>query len=277
MSSVPKRNDFARTLFWPLLLLVLILTGYSVTAHNPLSRHLLLQSAIVVIAIAWINTKRRGLPRRVSLGILTGAIAALLAHCALAELPITSVGLVVSKPHASVEVVVVPAHKEDRVDPIPDWLSPRHQIVKLSYVLDAPIVANQRMLKFKFDHSHTPYRIVEVSYGTDFFRIPFRLSRDRDHRIERVVRVNETNNRFEARTAETQNYYALTSKIRSKPALLIPAVEDFIQQKVPSSAQILVRLIWFSIHLAVILAAWHWPRIIVLTGFNRIPDGSRAN
>ncbi len=247
--------------FLPLLAAFVGLTAWAVTDHNPLSRNLMLLSVFFLAVMSGCRRASAHLPARAD-GIVAGAAAlCLFGYCAIADIPITNVAIEVVDAQVAAEVVVVPVHREDTVDPIPDWLTPWRTNNHLRYMLKEPIVGDQRSLKFRFAKTNRPYLIRQISYGTDFFRLPFKLSTFTDDRIRRIARVNPTNNQLDRIDDGNGVKFALTNKIRSNPAVMIPAAEEMVRQNVKSATEIMARLIWFSIHLAVILAAWKWQSI----------------
>lgn len=260
--------------FWLLLCAFTCLTAYAVTVHNPLSRNLLLQSLVSVAAIYACRRAGDKVAGWLETAVVTVAALAMFVHCARADLPITNVAIEIIDANVAAEVVVVPVHKENTVDPIPDWLSPWRRSNRLNFMLKLPIIGDQRSLKFRFARTNRPYQIRQISYGTDFFRLPFKLAKFADDRIAHVLRINPTNNQLDRIDDGNDVLFALSNIIRSNPAVMIPASEGFVRQNVKSTTQIKARLIWFLIHLAVILAAWKWRAINQLIRPNRNIDES---
>jgi len=273
-ASSRDQRKLTQIAFWSGLIVMLFLSLLAVTEHNPLSRLLTLQSAVFIVTLFGCRLAGNSLPAWVENTIVGIAIVALFIHCATADLPITSVAMEIVDAQVAAEVVVVPVDKEDTVDPIPDWLSPRRYSSRLNYILKQPIVQQQRALKFRFARTNRPYHIKQISYGTDFFRLPFALVNFSDDRIEQVAKINRSNNQLDRISHENTVIYALSNKIRSKPAVMIPASEGFVRQNVKSRAEIQARLIWFLIHLAVILFVWKCSAIVKPFRLDRNPDDS---
>lgn len=266
-----------RTMAVLLICLLVGFTGWAITAHNPLSRSLALHSIVFGTLFYCCRRFRTRLPRRAQSVVIALGIITLLIHCIKADVPITGVGLQVMDTGVAAEVSVVLAHKQDTEDPVPAWVSPRHRLNDLHFLLRQPIYRNQRTLKFRFTRTNEPYQIKQVSYATDFFHLPFKIAVFDGDDIKQAAHVNPTNNQLERNNTQNAVLYALTNKIRSKPVLLISASEGFVRQQVISARENLARLIWFFIHLAVILTSWKWTQIRSLFGIDRKVDDTRAD
>ena len=249
--------DLRERCIWALVALLGAATLYSLVANNSFAQSVVLQ--VLAFALVLFALERRLIPASIFLrrAILLAVIAAAALHAALAPLPITVAGLTVHRPDASAEVVAVLAKREKVDDPVPAWVSSSRDINRVRFLLRRPIRGEQKQLMFRFSRDNRHYHLAEIEYGTDYFRLPIPLVRIKEDDFLRVARYNDDNNRLEVVPSATGIIYELSSKIRSKPTMSIPASEALVRHETRSSRANLVRLLWFFTHLGIILALWH--------------------